>query len=199
MQFVQKEYNVTVEIKKSKFITYLFPYEKFNDVMEKLKNEHPKARHFVYAYRYLNEFEQIVENSSDDGEPKGTSGKPSLAVMAGMDIINSGVIIVRYFGGIKLGTGGLVRAYGDAVNEVLNSATLVEYKKLIEKKLIFEYSYLSKVEYLLEKYDIIIVKKVFEIDVIFFIQASKEQLEKLKLELDRKCIIIIEETKFEKK
>jgi len=197
MQFVQKEYNVTVEIKKSKFITYLFPYEKFNDVMEKLKNEHPKARHFVYAYRYLNEFEQIVENSSDDGEPKGTSGKPSLAVMAGMDIINSGVIIVRYFGGIKLGTGGLVRAYGDAVNEVLNSATLVEYKKLIEKKLIFEYSYLSKVEYLLEKYDIIIVKKVFEIDVIFFIQASKEQLEKLKLELDRKCII--EETKFDKK
>ncbi len=197
MQFVQKEYNVTVEIKKSKFITYLFPYEKFNDVMEKLKNEHPKARHFVYAYRYLNEFEQIVENSSDDGEPKGTSGKPSLAVMAGMDIINSGVIVVRYFGGIKLGTGGLVRAYGDAVNEVLNSATLVEYKKLIEKKLIFEYSYLSKVEYLLEKYDIIIVKKVFEIDVIFFIQASKEQLEKLKLELDRKCII--EETKFDKK
>ena len=197
MQFVQKEYNVTVEIKKSKFITYLFPYEKFNDVMEKLKNEHPKARHFVYAYRYLNEFEQIVENSSDDGEPKGTSGKPSLAVMAGMDIINSGVIIVRYFGGIKLGTGGLVRAYGDAVNEVLNSATLVEYKKLIEKKLIFEYSYLSKVEYLLEKCDIIIVKKIFEIDVVFFIQASKEQLEKLKLELDRKCII--EETKFEKK
>ena len=197
MQFVQKEYNVTVEIKKSKFITYLFPYEKFNDVMEKLKNEHPKARHFVYAYRYLNEFEQIVENSSDDGEPKGTSGKPSLAVMAGMNIINSGVIIVRYFGGIKLGTGGLVRAYGDAVNEVLSSATLVEYKKLIEKKLIFEYSYLSKVEYLLEKCDIIIVKKIFEIDVIFFIQASKEQLEKLKLELDRKCII--EETKFEKK
>jgi len=197
MQFVQKEYNVTVEIKKSKFITYLFPYEKFNDVMEKLKNEHPKARHFVYAYRYLNEFEQIVENSSDDGEPKGTSGKPSLAVIAGMDIINSGVIIVRYFGGIKLGTGGLVRAYGDAVNEVLNSATLVEYKKLIEKKLIFEYSYLSKVEYLLEKCDIIIVKKIFEIDVVFFIQASKEQLEKLKLELDRKCII--EETKFEKK
>jgi len=197
MQFVQKEYNVTVEIKKSKFITYLFPYEKFNDVMEKLKNEHPKARHFVYAYRYLNEFEQIVENSSDDGEPKGTSGKPSLAVMAGMNIINSGVIIVRYFGGIKLGTGGLVRAYGDAVNEVLSSATLVEYKKLIEKKLTFEYSYLSKVEYLLEKCDIIIVQKLFEIDVVFFIQASCEQFEELELELDRKCII--EETKFEKK
>jgi uncharacterized YigZ family protein len=197
MQFVQKEYNVTVEIKKSKFITYLFPYEKFNDIMEKLKNEHPKARHFVYAYRYLNEFDQIVENSSDDGEPKGTSGKPSLAVIAGMDIINSGVIIVRYFGGIKLGTGGLVRAYGDAVNEVLSRAKLLEYKKLIEKKLNFEYSYLSKVEYLLDKYDIIIVEKIFEIDVVLFIQASQEEFEKLEAQLDRKCII--EETKFEQK
>ena len=197
MRYLDSNYTDTLEVKKSKFITYLMPYKEFLSMMKQLKLDHPKARHFVYAYRYLNEFEQIVENSSDDGEPKGTSGKPSLAVMAGMDIINSGVIIVRYFGGIKLGTGGLVRAYGDAVNEVLNSATLVEYKKLIEKKLIFEYSYLSKVEYLLEKYDIIIVKKVFEIDVIFFIQASKEQLEKLKLELDRKCII--EETKFDKK
>ncbi len=53
------------------------PYEIFDIVMKKVKTEHPKARHYVYAYRYLNEFEQIVENSSDDGEPKGTSGKPS--------------------------------------------------------------------------------------------------------------------------
>lgn len=197
MQFVQEEFNVTVEIKKSKFIAYLFPYEKFDEVMEKLKVEHPKARHFVYAYRYLNEFDQVVENSSDDGEPKGTSGKPSLAVLTGIEIINSGVIIVRYFGGIKLGTGGLVRAYGDAVNEILKCAKLCEYKKLIEKKLNFEYSYLSKVEYLLNKYDIITTKKIFESNVILYIQASQEQLDKLVNELDRECKI--EEIEFEKK
>ena len=196
MQFVQKEYNVTVEIKKSKFIAYLFPYEKFEEVMDKLKAEHSKARHFVYAYRHLNEFEQVVENSSDDGEPKGTSGKPSLAVLAGMDIINSGVIIVRYFGGIKLGTGGLVRAYGDAVNAVLNEATLEEYKKLIEKKLIFKYSYLSKVEYLLNKYDIIINHKQFEEDVSFNVESSSEQFDSLIEQLDRECRI--EELKVEK-
>jgi uncharacterized YigZ family protein len=197
MQFVQKEYSVTVEIKKSKFIAHLFPYADFAQILEKLKNAHPKARHFVYAYRYLNEFDQIVENSSDDGEPKGTSGKPSLSVLAGMNIINTGVIIVRYFGGVKLGTGGLVRAYGDAVNEVLNIASLSEYKKLIEKKLNFKYSYLSKVEYLLDKYDIIIIKKLFEQNVSFFIQASNEQFDTLVHELDRECKI--EEIEFEEK
>ncbi len=189
MQFVQEEYTVTVEIKKSKFIAYLFPYENFNEVMNKLRSEHTKARHFVYAYRYLNEFDQIVENSSDDGEPKGTSGKPSLAVLAGINIINSGVIIVRYFGGTKLGTGGLVRAYGDAVNEVLQIAHLYEYKKLIEKKLIFEYSYLSKVEYILNKYDIITRDKNFEENVIFIVEGSEEQFDLLEQEVNRKCKI----------
>ena len=97
MKFVTKELITTLEIKKSKFIVSLFPYADFNQVMERLKHEHPKARHHVYAYRFLNEFEQIVENSSDDGEPKGTSGRPSLTVLAGHELINSAVIIVRYF------------------------------------------------------------------------------------------------------
>ena len=88
MKFVQKEFSCTFEEKKSKFIAHLMPYDLFDEVMIRLKNEHPKARHHVYAYRYLNEFEQIVENSGDDGEPKGTSGKPSLAVLAGNELIN---------------------------------------------------------------------------------------------------------------
>jgi len=187
MKFVDKEYSVTVEIKKSKFIAHLFPYKDFEYVLERLKKEHPKARHFVYAYRYLNEFDQVVENSSDDGEPKGTSGRPSLAVLAGMSIINTGVIIVRYFGGVKLGTGGLVRAYGEAVNDVLNVAELLEYKKLTKKSLSFEYSFLSKVEYLLVKYDIMIQKKIFENNVTLILEASQKQFELLSKELEREC------------
>lgn len=177
MKFVQKEFSLTIEEKKSKFIAHLMPYSLFGEVMQRLRNEHPKARHFVYAYRYLNEYEQIVENSSDDGEPKGTSGKPSLAVLAGAEIINSAVIIVRYFGGVKLGTGGLVRAYGDSVNEVIKIADFIEYKKLILKTLQCEYKDLSLIEYLLNQEKITIKSKSFDSNVNLLISPSQEQWE----------------------
>ena len=72
LKYVQNEFENCYEEKKSKFIAFFMPYDKFDVVMKNLKDKHPKARHFVYAYRYLNEFEQIVENCSDDGEPRGT-------------------------------------------------------------------------------------------------------------------------------
>ena len=179
MKFVKKEFNNTLEIKKSKFITYLCPYDDFKTTMKLLKDKHPKARHFVYAYRYLNEFDQIVENSSDDGEPKGTSGRPSLNVLNGLEIINSAVIIIRYFGGIKLGTGGLVKAYSDAVNLVCNKAEFFTYEKLLRKEITIKYTNLSKVEYKLKELDIKIIKKDFTSDVILTIEATKEKFDKL--------------------
>ncbi len=185
MKFVQKEFSCIFEEKKSKFIAYLMPYEIFDVVMKKVKAEHPKARHYVYAYRYLNEFEQIVENSSDDGEPKGTSGKPSLAVLGGAEIINTAVIIVRYFGGIKLGTGGLVRAYGDSVNEVIKIAQFKEYQKLIVKTLICDYAELSQLEYLLNQENINIKSKEFSTQINLTIELTKEQFEGLEMKLSR--------------
>ncbi|MBL6969781.1 MAG: YigZ family protein [Campylobacterales bacterium] len=175
MKFVDNEFSSTLEIKRSKFITHICPYDKFDQMMQKLKDEHPKGRHFVYAYRYLNEFDQIVENSSDDGEPKGTSGKPSLSVLRGSNIINSAVIIVRYFGGIRLGTGGLVRAYGDAVNQVLDISSLKEYKKLDTKTCTLNYDMLGQIEYLLEQNDINILNKEFSQNVALHLSATKEQ------------------------
>lgn len=161
------------------------PFDMFDVVMKKVKDEHPKARHYVYAYRYLNEFEQIVENSSDDGEPKGTSGKPSLAVLSGAEIINSAVIIVRYFGGIKLGTGGLVRAYGDSVNEVMKIAQFKEYQKLITKTLVCDYAELSKLEYLLNQENINIKNKEFSTQINITIELTNEQFEVLEMKLSR--------------
>ena len=189
MKFVQKEFSCTFEEKKSKFIAHLMPYPLFDEVMIRLKNEHPKARHHVYAYRYLNDFDQIVENSSDDGEPKGTSGKPSLAVLAGNELINTAVIIVRYFGGVKLGTGGLVRAYSDSVNEVIKIASFKEYRKLIEKTLICDYSELSKLEYLLSQENINIKSKEFTTNIEVKIELTDEQLINLKLLLSRNIIL----------
>ncbi len=190
MFFVKDEFKQCYEEKKSKFIAYIMPYEDFDDVMQRLKKEHPKARHHVYAYRYLNEFDQIVENCSDDGEPKGTSGKPSLNVLSGHEIINSAVIIVRYFGGIKLGTGGLVRAYSDAVNLVIENSKLYTYKKLEKMTIQLDYSILSKVEYILNQFGIQISNKEFTNSVILTLSLSLEQKKSLESQLPREVEIL---------
>ena len=179
MYFLKKEFSETLEVKQSKFIAHLLPFHDFPQKLEQLKKEHPKARHFVVAYRYLNEYDQVVEYSSDDGEPSGTSGKPSLMVLQGQGIINAAVIVVRYFGGTKLGTGGLVRAYSDAVNLVINAAELFEYKKESMISISFEYTDVRKVEYECEKLDIRVVEKIFDTKVEYLLQAPQEDLEKL--------------------
>ncbi len=173
MNFIDKIYTNTYEVKQSKFIAYLTPYTEFQQTLDRLKKEHPKARHFVVAYRYLNEFNQIMEHSSDDGEPKGTSGKPSLMVLQGSSIINSAVIIVRYFGGTKLGTGGLVRAYSEAVNLVISNANLLEYKQEKEIKIYFEYSNIRKIEYECELFGVNILQKSFDMGTTYRLKASK--------------------------
>jgi len=183
MKFVDLEFNTTLEIKKSKFITHLCPYNKFDEVMERLKKEHPKARHFVYAYRYLNEFEQVVENSSDDGEPKGTSGRPSLSVLSGACFINTAVIIVRYFGGVRLGTGGLVRAYSEAVNLSIQNATSKEFVKQETKKFTVTYSQFSQIEYLLDKYNIHIKNKEFQDTIVLFLEGTSSSFIEFSKEL----------------
>ena len=155
-------YHATVEIKQSKFLAYLCPYSMFESELERLRHEHPKARHFVTAFRYLNEYDQIVEGSSDDGEPRGTSGKPSLHVLQGHDLIHVGVIIVRYFGGTKLGTGGLVRAYSDAVNAVCEEAQFFAFVKKELLQFCCSYNDLGRVEYILGENGISDVDKVFE-------------------------------------
>jgi len=189
MQFIESEYTDTLEIKKSKFITYITSYDKFDCLMKRLKEEHPKARHFVYAYRFLNNFDQIVENSSDDGEPKGTSGKPTLSVLSGSSLINTAVIVVRYFGGTRLGTGGLVKAYSDAVNLVLKSSILKDYVKLKYKKLFIDYSQLSQIEYLISNVDVKIIDKIFSEKICLKLEASREEYVKLSLELFRDNIL----------
>ncbi|WP_345993808.1 YigZ family protein [Sulfurimonas sp. HSL-1716] len=186
---IQKESTATYEEKQSKFIAHLVPYTAYKTTLETLKREHPKARHFVTSYRYLNEFDQIVENSSDDGEPKGTSGKPTLSVLQGKELVNTAVIVVRYFGGTKLGTGGLVRAYSDAVNMAINAAELLEYKKEETVSITFAYTDIGRVEYECLQCGVDIVNKSFESDVVFEIKAESSALKDLFAKLDRTIVI----------
>jgi uncharacterized YigZ family protein len=190
MYYVKETFVHTLEIKQSKFIAYLIPFSLYKETLKNLKTSNPKARHFVIAYRYLNKYDQIVEHSSDDGEPSGTSGKPSLIVLQANKIINSALIIVRYFGGTKLGTGGLVRAYSDAVNLVIDLATQFEYSKVIYKKISMAYSDLRMIDYECKSSKIDIYEKFYEDKVRYSIKGSEANIEKFIKKLHRIIEII---------
>ena len=107
----------TLEIKKSKFIAYYFEVhtkEEVINVLNDLKKEHKKAKHIPYAYKIDNDIKK-----TDDKEPSGTSGMPILNIIEKNNLNHTLIVIVRYFGGIKLGAGGLIRAYSNAAKEVI--------------------------------------------------------------------------------
>lgn len=154
--------HISIEIKKSQFIAHILPYHVFDEYMKKLRSEHPKGRHFVWAVRYLNELGQIVENCSDDGEPKNTSGKPTLKVLQGHGIINAAIITVRYFGGVKLGTGGLVRAYNDAGQEAVLKSDLVSTDSLNVLTVSIPYDMTRQAEYHIDRLGLKVLSKDFD-------------------------------------
>lgn len=114
-------------IEKSRFIGIAVPLttlEEIDPAMHKIREEYPNARHYVYAYRI---YDGLLEKSSDDGEPQGTGGRPILEILQHRSVWNILVVIVRYFGGILLGTGGLSRAYGGTARLLMLE---LELKKL---------------------------------------------------------------------
>ncbi|MBE6135660.1 MAG: YigZ family protein [Erysipelotrichaceae bacterium] len=115
---VEGKYEALTEVMKSKFIALLMPIkdeEEFKNILKDIRKEHRKARHVVYAYRLGQSYK-----SNDDGEPKGTAGRPLLELLLKKDINNSALIVVRYFGGTKLGAGRLLRTYVQAGVNVIN-------------------------------------------------------------------------------
>lgn len=177
MVTVDEIFSDSIEIKGSKFIAFLMPISIYEEEMVYLRSIHPKAVHFVSATRSLNEFDQIVEYSGDDGEPKGTSGKPTLSVLQGHELINAAIITVRYFGGTKLGPGGLVRAYAEAANAAYSKAELLPYEKLYTQNFTCNYPSVSMVEYELTQKEIRCITKSFgEKGAEFMIEATAEKL-----------------------
>lgn len=176
MQSVENIASVLFEEKKSTFLAYLCPIRAFESLHVTLKNEHPKAAHIVWAKRFFNEYRQIVENNSDDGEPKGTSGPPVLNVMRGSELVDVGILIVRYFGGIKLGTGGLVRAYGSSAKEVIAAATLVPFvfKEIFTCKT--DYPLVPRFEHYTSQHTLHVKNRLFENDgVVWEFEISEEE------------------------
>lgn len=134
--------------KKSRFIATVRPVETKEEAeafIAQMKKQYWDARHNCSAY-VLGAGNETM-HSSDDGEPSGTAGRPMLSVLTGADIHNVAVVVTRYFGGVLLGTGGLVRAYQGAVAAALEHADIAEQVPLLELDAIVEYGDMSKVEY----------------------------------------------------
>lgn len=146
-----------IEIKKSKFICHLFRIESEEQAKEyiaKIKKEHYKANHNCSAYMLGENFE--IQRSSDDGEPSGTAGVPMLEVLKKNQLQNTLAIVTRYFGGIKLGAGGLIRAYSTSVSEALKEIGIVQGKLQQILDIIIDYPQLGKLQNYLENEQIAI-------------------------------------------
>ena len=133
-------------IKGSRFIAHIAPVISDDDAqlfLEKIRQNYPDARHHCWAYRLDNIQKRVRFN--DDGEPSGSAGKPILAPIEGNQLFNTMIIIVRYFGGVKLGVGGLVRAYSQAANEAINHAEIITVTPKTPLTFRFDYSLTSQV------------------------------------------------------
>lgn len=148
MKSLDQTYQNEIIIKNSRFICIFEPLKNSNieDLMDKIKLQFPKATHYCYAYIY-----DDLKHSSDDGEPGGTAGMPILNVLEKEEYNRVLCVVVRYFGGIKLGAGGLVRAYTKSVTEAIKNISTHELIPGYEIKLEFPYEEEKNVLYILQQ------------------------------------------------
>ncbi len=177
------------EIKKSRFITYLQHTEGLaaaKAFWQEVKALHPDARHHCWAAVAAQPHNSQALGFSDDGEPAGTAGKPMLNALLGSQIGEVSAVTVRYYGGILLGTGGLVRAYGNGVQQALK---LLETELKIERKnyaLSCEYGQINLLQMLCEKYDVQINRQDFQTSVQFELGISDDKLTLFSQELSER-------------
>ena len=165
--------------KKSKFIADIFYVETATEAEEKIKiikKKYYDSRHNCFAYRIYSKT-GIIQKFSDDGEPSGTAGGPMLNILESKGICNVLVIVTRYFGGILLGTGGLVRAYSEATEEVLNKCNIKEKEIGVKLSIEVKYSDLEKIKYYFNKNNIRIIGYEFLENVKINAEISNEKLD----------------------
>ena len=162
-------------IKNSRFICLLVKINSvdINDILDKIKSDYPKATHYCYAYLYND-----IQRFNDDGEPGGTAGMPMLNVLLKEELSNVLCVVIRYFGGIKLGAGGLVRAYTKSVTECLKVTDLMDLEEGYKVRLKFNYNDEKQVKYLLK--DSTILNEKYDLDVEYLVLVNNDVLDNLK-------------------
>lgn len=202
-EFVTIKDSSSAEIieKKSKFVANIFYIEKVEEAEEKIKQIKKKyydAKHNCIAYRVM-ENERIIEKSSDDGEPSGTAGAPMLSILQKNNLCNVVVIVTRYFGGILLGTGGLVSCYSNAtINAISNSEKITKCQG-IEAEVELEYNNLEIFKYYCKNEYIKIINIEYFDKIICKIQIELNKRDKMLQDIEEKRINIISINMFDKK
>ncbi len=196
---IEKQATSELIVKKSKFIANIFyvsTIEEAEDILEQIRKKYHDARHNCYAYRVLSG-ENVIDRSSDDGEPSGTAGAPMLNILKKENLCNILVIVTRYFGGILLGTGGLVRAYSQSMQDVIEKSNIILKKEGYVAIIEVEYKELEKLRYFCKKKEIKIINIDYLENVsvkIEFKKGEKEIFEnKEKLNFDYLNYKIIQE------
>lgn len=178
MNYVKTQHSIEEIIKKSRFIGVIAPCTDENEVLQQLKQLHstyPDATHIAYAYQ-LKTDNGMVYRFHDAGEPTGTAGKPIFQHIEGKQLINVLVAVIRYFGGIKLGAGGLTRAYGQTARQVIEAANIYPYIEQATVHLTLDYKQIQPLEYALKKLDGQIIKQDFAEQVKVIVLLPAEQV-----------------------
>jgi uncharacterized YigZ family protein len=181
---IHKNSESIIEIKKSKFIGRAFPCSNEEEAVkhiEETNKEFYDATHTAYAYIIGNNAE--IQKFNDDGEPSGTAGLPILNYLKTEELRNILVTVTRYYGGIKLGKGGLIRAYSGSARETINNNIIVTKKIVVETHIIISYNLYGGVENLLQNENLIVKDKNFEKDVTIKILVLEEDIKKIKEKL----------------
>ncbi|MEX1199660.1 MAG: YigZ family protein [Methylophaga sp.] len=171
------------EIKKSRFIGVAMPCESEQHALQQLRKlaaQHANANHLAFAWRIRQPEGFITERFYDAGEPSGTAGRPILAPMQGENLINTVVAVIRYFGGIKLGTGGLTRAYGNAAKQALAAAKFQPFVAMQQLTLTIDYSQLQMLEYQLKQCNGQILNQQFTDNVTLLISLPASAADAIK-------------------
>ena len=160
--------------KNSKFFGYAFPVLNEDDVkshLETLKKTHHSARHWCYAYQLGTLESNRSYRANDDGEPSNSAGMPIYGQLQSFDVTNTLIVVVRYFGGVKLGVSGLINAYRTAAQMALESSKIEERTINIEYCISFAYKNMNKVMRIIKEKKINIVKQVLELDCKIYISV----------------------------
>jgi len=173
-------------VSRSRFICFISPcssHEEAKEQLKKCQQLHPQANHHCYAFLTGRPEDSQGYGFSDDGEPSGTAGRPMLAVLQGSDIGEICAIVVRYFGGTKLGTGGLQRAYGGSVRQALLILETSIKVPMVESQLTCDYGQIKDVMYFVEQAKGEIIQQDFAAQIELIIALPEEQLTTVKEQL----------------